>query len=217
MTVVGVVGDIRARGFTDTPEHTMYFPYAQTGTAAYFMPRSMSLVVRTDGEPLLLTEPVRALIRALDATVPVSQIRTLEQVVATSVASRRFSTLLIAGFGALALLLAGIGLFGVVSYGVSERTFELGVRMALGAERGQAMALVVGDSARMALIGAGIGLVGAIAVARAIRSMLVGVPTIDVLTLLAVGAALVLMVIAATVLPARRAMAVNPTEALRAG
>ncbi len=215
MTVIGVVSDIRSRGFTDTPEATMYFPYPQTAKAAYFMPRSMSLVIRTHGDPMLIASQVRNVVRSLDVAVPVSDIRTLEQVVGTSVANRRFSTGLIAAFATLALVLAGIGIFGVISYGVSERKFEIGVRMALGAERGKALALVVGDSLRMALLGIALGLVGAAATARAIRSMLVGVPTIDVTTLLAVSGVLILVVIVATILPARRAMAVDPTDALR--
>jgi putative ABC transport system permease protein len=217
MTVVGIVNDIRQRGFQDTPEPTMYFPYPQTHESAYFMPRSMNLVVHTIGDPLAIANQVRSVVRSLDATVPVSNVRTLEEVVGTSIANRRFSTALIAAFAVLALLLAGIGIFGVISYGVSERTFEIGVRMALGAERSRVMALIVGDGLRMALGGIVVGLLGAAAVARAIRSMLVGVPTIDVRTLLAVSAVLVIVAVLASILPARRAMAVSPTEALRGG
>ena len=107
MTVVGVVNDIRARGFNDTPEPTMYFPYPQTRETAYFMPRSMNLVVRTAGDPLAIANQVKAIVRSLDATVPVSDVRTLEQVVGISVANRRFSTALLGAFAALALVLGG--------------------------------------------------------------------------------------------------------------
>ena len=217
VTVVGVAKDIRSRGFTDTPEPTMYFAYPQTREVAYFLPRSMSLVIRTTGEPMLLANQVRAIVRSLDATVPVSSVRTLEQVAGTSVASRRFSTLLIAGFALLALVIAGVGIYGVISYGVSERTFEIGVRMALGAERSSVISLVVSDVAAMALGGVVIGLVGSAVVARAIRSMLYGVPMVDIPTLVLVAAVLGVVALIACIVPARRAMAVSPTEALRAG
>jgi putative ABC transport system permease protein len=217
VTVVGVAGDIRARGFTDAPGPTMYFAYPQTRKAAYFMPRSMSLVIRTSQDPLLLVRQVRAIVRTLDPAVPVSNIRTLEQVVGTSVSNRRFNTALIAGFALLALVLAGIGIFGVISYGVSQRTFEIGVRMALGAERSAVLALVLRDVVGMAVAGIAIGLLGAAAVARAIRSMLVGVPTIDIPTLVGVSLALTIVAVTACIIPARRAMAVDPTEALRGG
>jgi putative ABC transport system permease protein len=217
MTVIGVAGDIRARGFDDTPEPTMYFPHSQTHQSAYFMPRAMSLIARTDGDPMRIAGEVRAIVRSLDATVPVSNVRTLDQVVGTSVANRTFSTALTAAFAVLALVLAGIGIFGVISYGVSERTFEIGVRMALGAEQFRVLALVTADGIRMAITGAVIGAIGAIAVARAIRSMLVDVTAFDAPTLFAVAAALALVVVVASLLPARRALRVNPTDALRGG
>jgi len=217
MTVVGIVNDIRSRGFGDTPEPTMYVPYPQTHETAIYMPRSMTLVVRTSGDPMAIANQVRAVVRSLDATVPVSYVRTLEQVVGTSVANRRFSTALIGAFAVLALALAGIGIFGVISYGVSERTFEIGVRMALGAERSRVMGLIVGDGLRMALVGIIVGVMGAAGVARAIRSMLVGVPTIDVPTLVAVAMLLTAVAAVASIIPARRAMAVSPADALRGG
>jgi predicted permease len=217
MTVVGVVNDIRSRGFHDTPEPTMYFPYAQTRETAYFMPRAMNLVVRTAGDPLAIANQVKAIVRSMDVTVPVSNVRTLEQVVGTSVANRRFSTALLGGFAALALVLAGIGIYGVISYGVSERRFEIGVRMALGAERGSVLAAVLGDGIRMALAGVVIGVAGAVAVARVLRSLLVGVPVVDVVTLGAVALGIVAVAAAASFFPARRATAISAMEALRAG
>jgi putative ABC transport system permease protein len=215
MTVVGVVKDIRARGFNDTPEPTMYFAYPQTRKTAYVMPRSMNLVVRTVGDPLTIANQVKAIVRSLDASVPVSGVRTLEQVVGISVANRRFSTTLLGAFAALALLLAGIGIFGVISYGVSERRFEIGVRMALGAERSTVLASVLGDGIRMALVGVGFGVAGAAAVARMLRALLVGVPVIDVVAFAMVALGLVIVAAAASFVPARRAMAVSAMEALR--
>ncbi|HEX8694878.1 MAG TPA: ABC transporter permease [Longimicrobium sp.] len=217
VAVVGVVSDIRARGFTDEPEPTMYFPHAQAATSSYFVPRTMSLVVRTSGDPARVANPVRAAVRALDPMVPVSSVRTLEAVVGTATADRRFTTGLIAGFAALAMVLAGIGIYGVISYAVSERTFEIGVRMALGAEKGAVLALVMRDGARLALAGVALGAAGSVALARGIRSLLVGVPAVDVATLLAVGALLGAVAALASLLPARRATAVSPTEALRGG
>jgi putative ABC transport system permease protein len=217
MTVVGVVNDIRARGFHDTPEPTMYFPYAQTRETAYFMPRSMNLVVRTNGDPMAIASQVKAIVRSLDATVPVSDVRTLEQVVQTSVASRRFSTALLGGFAALALVLASIGIYGVISYGVSERRFEIGVRMALGADRSAVLASVVGDGVRMAVAGAALGVVGAVGVGGALRSLLVGVPVVDTLTFAAVASGTIVVAVAASLGPARRATAISASDALRGG
>jgi putative ABC transport system permease protein len=217
MTVVGIVDDIRSRGFRDTPEPTMYFPHSQTHLTAYFMPLNMWLVVRTSGEAMLVASHVRAIVKGITSTVPVSDIRTLERVVGTSVENRRFSTGLIAAFAALALLLAAIGIFGVISYGVSERTFEIGVRMALGADRGKVLRLIVADGMRMTVLGVTLGVIGAAGLARAIRSLLVDVPTIDVTTLLAVSLVLTVVAVLASLLPARRAMAVSPTNALRGG
>jgi len=215
MTVVGVVNDIRSRGFDDTPEPTMYFAYPQTPKTAYFMPRSMNLVVRTSGDPLSIGNQVKAIVRSLDATVPVSNVRTLEQVVGISVANRRFSTALLGGFAALALVLAGIGIFGVISYGVSERRFEIGVRMALGAERSRVLADVLGDALRMSVAGVAIGVVGAAAVLRLLRSLLVGVPVVDVPTFSSVALGLIAISVFASFIPARRATSISAMEALR--
>jgi putative ABC transport system permease protein len=217
MTVVGVVNDIRARGFDDTPEPTMYFAYPQTRQTAYFMPRSMNLVVRTVGDPLIIANQVKSIVRSLDATVPVSNVRTLEQVVETSLANRRFSTTLLGAFAALALVLAGIGIYGVISYGVSERRFEIGVRMALGAERSTVLTHVLGDGIRMALIGVAVGVVLAAAVLRMLRSLLVGVPVVDLVTFAVVALGLVVVAAVASFMPARRATAISAMEALRGG
>ena len=215
LTVVGVVGDIRARGFADTPEPTMYFAYAQTAQSAYGRPRAMVLLVRTDRDPLMLSSAVTNAVHALDRNAPVAEIRTLEQVVGTSVSNRRFSTALLAAFAALALMLAGIGAYGVISYGVTQRTFEIGVRIALGAGDRSVMALVMSEGLWLALVGLGVGLGASVAMGRAIRTMLVDVSTVDPPTV--AGTALLLLVVAlvSSALPARRALRVNPLEALR--
>ena len=217
MTVVGVVDDIRAGGFNDAPAPTMYFAYPQTRETAYFMPRSMNLVIRTSVDPLRIANQVKAIVRSLDATVPVSNVRTLEQIVGVSVANRRFSTTLLGAFAGLALVLAGVGIFGVISYGVSERRFEIGVRMALGAERSRVLASVLGEGIRLTLVGVAIGIASAAAVLRVVRSLLVGVPVVDAATFTAVASGLVIVALAASFVPARRATAISAMDALRGG
>ena len=215
VTVVGIVGDIRARGFGDTPEPTMFFPLAQSAKSAYYMPRNMALVVRASGDATLLAAALRREIHALDPTVPVAEVRTLEQVAGTSVSSRRFNTSLLAGFAALALLLAGIGTYGVISYGVTQRTFEIGVRIALGAGTRSVLGLVMAEGMLLAGVGLVLGLAASVIVARLIRAMLVGVPALDPPSLIATALALVAVAAVASGLPARRALRVNPINALR--
>jgi putative ABC transport system permease protein len=215
MTVVGVAGDIRARGFTDTPEPTMYFPHAQSGRTTFFMPRGMSLVIRTNGSPISLASPVRQAVRALDPAAPVSEVRTMEEVVGTSVATRRFSTSLLTGFAILALVLAGIGTYGVIAYGVAQRTYEIGVRMALGAERSSVVRLVMIEGIRMCALGLAIGLGGSVAIARAMRALLVDVPAVDAPSLMGTSVLLCVVALLASAIPAWRALGVSPTEALR--
>jgi predicted permease len=217
LTVVGIVRDIRARGFADTPEPTMYFPFAQSSKSSFFMPRNMTVLVRTSVDPAALGPTVRDIVHSLDKTAPVSEIRTLEQVVGTSVSNRRFNTALLAGFAAVALLLAGIGTYGVISYGVTQRSFEIGVRMALGAADRSVVALVMSEGIRLALIGLVTGLALSVVVARAIRAMLVGVSAVDVPSLLITTLLLIVVAAAATLLPARRALRVSPLDVMRGG
>jgi putative ABC transport system permease protein len=215
MTIVGVVRDVRARGFDDTPEPTMYFPYAQTAKSAYVMPRSMAILIRVDGDAEAVAPALREIVRSLDRNVPLSEVRTLEQVVATSVSTRQFNTALLAGFALLALVLAGIGTYGVISFAVSQRSHEIGVRMALGAEDRSVLVLVMSEGLRLCVVGVGIGLLISVAVGQAIRAMLVGVPPIDVPTFAVTTVMLVVVGALASLLPARRALAVSPTETLR--
>jgi predicted permease len=217
ITVIGVVRDIRSRGFADTPEPTMYFAFAQTAKAAYVMPRSMALVVRTNAEPSRMSTAIRDVVHSLDKTVPVSDMRTLEQVVGTSISNRRFNTGLLAGFALLALMLAGIGTYGVISYGVSQRSFEIGVRVALGAGERSVVALVMSEGLRLAAIGLGLGVLASIVVARAIRAMLVDVSAIDLPSLLLTALLLVVVATGATLVPAFRALRVSPLDVIRNG
>ena len=216
-TIVGIVGDVRARGFQQEIPPTMYFPYSQSGQTAYGVPRTMTLIVRARGGVASLVGPLRKIIRDMDSSIPISQVATMGQVVGDSIASRRFTTALLSGFAALALLLAGIGIYGVISYGVSQRRYEIGVRMAMGASHGSIARLVMNEGARMTLIGLAIGLLGALAVERALSSLLVGVTSTDAPTLIGVCALLAAVAACACLLPARRATNVSPTEALRNG
>ncbi|HUQ81219.1 MAG TPA: ABC transporter permease [Gemmatimonadaceae bacterium] len=214
-TVVGVVKDVRSAGYQQDVEPTMYFPHAQAGKSAYYTPAEMSLVIKTVGDPTAVAAPVRNIVKQLSAVTPVSRVQTMEQVVSASVASRRFSTELLAGFAGLALLLAGLGIYGVIAYDVSQRTQEIGLRMALGAQTGQVAGMMLGRGVRLVAIGLGLGVVGSLAVTGLLESLLVDVSRLDPLTIGGVVVVLAIVAAAAAYLPARRASAVDPMVALR--
>jgi predicted permease len=214
LRIVGIVGDISSRGYGDAPEPTIYLPYDQAARSASYSARSMAILVRSDGNPAAQAKALVAIAHALDPRAPVSDLRTLDAVVGTSVANRRFTTVLLAGFAILALVLAGLGIYGVTSYGVAQRTSEIGIRIALGAEQGSVMRLVVGEALRMCAAGTIVGIAGAVLVARLARGMLVGVTPGDPVSLGVACVAHGLIGAAAAALPARRAMRVSPTEAL---
>ena len=216
-TIVGIVRDVKLRGLQGEIPGTMYFPYAQAGQSAYVTPMSMTIVARTNGDPAGLAAQMRQVARSLDRSAAISRVTTMRAVVGDSIASRRFSTVLLAGFAALALVLAGVGIYGVVSYGVSQRTYEIGVRVAMGASAASIARLVMREGARMTAIGLALGVAGALIVDRLIRSMLIDVSAGDPLTLAAVILTLSFVAASACALPARRATAVSPTEALRNG
>ena len=214
-TVVGVVKDVRSQGHQQEVEPTMYFPHAQAGKSAYYTPAAMNLVVKTAGDPAAVAAPIRNIVRQLSATTPISRIQTMEQVVSSSVARRRFSTSLLAGFSALALLLAAIGIYGVIAYDVSQRTYEIGLRMALGARSGQVAGMMVSRGVRLVVLGLALGLAGSLAVTGVLQSLLVGVSRLDPVTMAAVVVVLGVVAAGAAYLPARRASAVDPMVALR--
>ena len=193
----------------------MFFPYAQAGKSAYFMPRQMTLAVKTTGNPEALAGALSRLVHELDPGAPVSEVRSMEAVMGTALASRRFATLLLGWFAALALLLAGLGIYGVIAYGVTQRTYEIGLRQALGADRGSVLGLIVAEGLRLTGTGLLVGLVATLATGQLIRSLLVNVTVTDPVTLLAVALLLAGVAGLASWIPARRAMAVSPTEALR--
>ena len=209
-TVVGVVGDVRHMTLDTEPAAETYLPMAQAPSSAAV------LVVRTDGDPMRLAAPVREAVRRADADLPVFSVRPLTKVVAESLAEQRFRTTLLAIFAGLALVLASVGVYGVISYGVTQRRHEMGLRMALGARREQVQRLVVGQGLRLVLVGAAVGLVAAYLATRLLASFLYGVRATDPLTFAAVPVLLALVALVASWLPARRATQVDPIVALRA-
>lgn len=215
-TVVGVVRDVRLGNFSEEMRPMLYYPHAQAAISAYYAPTRMNLVIRSSNDPRSLAAPVSALIRSMEPDAPIARVQPMTRVVAAKVETRRFVTQLLAGFAALALGLAALGLYGVVSYSVVQRQQELGVRLALGARRSQVLSLVLAEGVRTALVGGVIGVAGALALVRVLRSLVADVVAWDPLTLGVVVAILVVVAVIASYLPARRASRIDPMPALRA-
>jgi len=207
--IVGIVGDVRDFGLEIEPAPTVYVLMDIPGTS------DMNIVVRTSNDPAALVQSARAAVAALDADIPVADPAPMETVLATSLEQRRFYMLLLSIFAAVALSLAGIGLYGVISYSVGQRTQEIGVRMALGATRGQVLSMILSEGLRVAATGIAAGIVGALALNRLLKGMLVGVSTTDAGVFTAAGLSIAVIALAACYLPARRATAVDPVIALR--
>jgi predicted permease len=207
--VVGIVGDVRHNGLTSEPEPTVFVSHAQA--PSYIT----SLVVRTTGDPSAYARTIRSAIQQVDRTQAAGGIRTMTDYVEASLERPRLYALFLAAFAGLALILGGIGVYGVVAYAVTERTHELGVRMALGAPRTAVVRMVVGHGAVLALVGLGIGSIGALSVSRLASHLFFGVTPTDGATYAAALAVLMLLVCVATYLPARRASRIDPVIALR--
>jgi putative ABC transport system permease protein len=187
----------------------IYRPLAQ------FPYSGMTMVVRASGDPALLEAPLRNVVRSVDPNQPIAKLETMDALVSESLANGRLSMMLFGMFGAVGLLLACIGIYGVTSYGVLQRTREFGIRMALGAQPSDVRNLVVQGGAKLTLIGIGIGLVGAILLTRLMRSLLFGVTPTDPMTYAGSVAVLALVSVVASYVPARRATQVDPVIALR--
>ena len=209
VTVVGVVGDMRRQGLEIGARSETFFAMAQRPR------RGMNLVVRTAGDPLALAAAVRGVIREMDSDAPVSGVTTIGRLIGESMAQRRFQMLLLGLFAGLALALAAIGIYGLNYHFVTQRTQEIGVRMALGAERADVIRLVVVQSLRLLAGGLMLGLVAALALTRVMESLLFGVRATDLVTFTGVVVAMGLFGLLASYLPARRAARVDPMEALR--
>lgn len=216
VTVVGVVGDVKQQGLAASTGTEIYLPMRQLNDAAGFAPRDMFGIVRSaTSDPLAVLPSVRAAVASLDASLPVANVRTMEQVFGRSVARPRFLMTLLLVFAAVALFLAAIGIYGVLSYAVAERTNEIGIRMALGADRSAVLRLVVGQAMTLAGTGVALGLVGSAALSRLLASLLFGVTATDPLTFALVPLLLALVALAASTVPAARAIRVDPMVALR--
>jgi ABC-type antimicrobial peptide transport system permease subunit len=208
-TIVGVIKDIRENGFQAAPRPGYYFTAAQSTADPDY------LVVRTQGRPEDLADAVRRIIARVDPDQPVSAVRTMDDIVDSNVADRRQHMVLLASFATLALLLASIGIYGVVSFAVAQQSRELGLRLALGASRQSVMRLVLGRGLRLMAAGIAIGIAIAWASTRALQSLLFGVGSMDPGTFAAVIACLTATAFAACYLPARRAAHLDPIAALR--
>ena len=209
MTIVGVVRDVKSARLDAGAVPLMYRSVLQTSNL------NLTLVVRTTHDPSMLAESLRREVRAVDPNEPVFGVRTMEEVVAAALAERRFTMLLLALFAVTALLLSAIGIYGVMAYFVTQRTHEIGIRMALGASPGDVVGMVLGQGVRLAAAGVAAGIIGALAVTRAIATLLFGVSPRDPATLVALAGALTVVALVACYVPARRATRVDPIRALR--
>ncbi len=210
LTIVGVVADTRRGGLDRKPWAELYFPHAQASD------RRMFVLLRTSGDPMALARAAQAEVWALDRDQAISSVRTLDAIVATAQANRRFTTVLLGLFAFVALVLAGIGVYGVIAYSTAQRTQEIGIRMALGAGRGHVLRMVVGEGLRIGATGLLLGVLASLALTRFMSGLLFGVSERDPLTFVTLPLALLVIAAAAAWIPARRALRVDPMVALRA-
>jgi putative ABC transport system permease protein len=215
VTIVGVVGDVTHNGLTAEIKRKFYIPLAQWSLASGNRPSSLRYVVGVAGDAAALTGPIRDVIRRMDPSLAVAEVQTVEEIVSGAVAQPRFTVVLMAAFSGIAVLLALVGIYGVISYGVSQRTQEIGVRMALGAEREQVVNLMLRKGISMVGVGLGIGLVTALMMTRFLNALLYNVSAQDPTTFVVVGLGFAAVAWLATYIPSRRAAGVDPIRALK--
>lgn len=211
-TIVGIAADVKHLSMREDPGPEMYVLYNQKPWPSLL---TMQFALRTKADPTAVTASARQAIFSLDGDVPIAKVNTLETLLDASMTQSRFTMLLLGAFGILALLLASVGIYGVISYAVAQRTREFGIRMALGAQPGKMFGMILGQGARIAGLGIFLGLVGAVAITRVMASLLFDVQPTDPLTFTAVPLVLIVVALAACYVPARRAMRVDPMVALR--
>ena len=215
-TIAGIAGDVKHTGLDSATNAEMYYHYLQIPPELMgFVEGTMTIVLRTRAEPNSLVAAVRAEVQKLDPDLAVFNVKTMQDLVGSSLAQPRFRTLLLGVFASVALILAATGLYGVIAYAVTQRTNELGVRMALGAQKSDVLKMVVGEGTQLAAIGIGIGLVLAFPLMRVIARLLFGVNAADPLTFAATSSVILVVALAASYLPALRAIKVDPLVALR--
>jgi putative ABC transport system permease protein len=215
-TIVGIVGDVKHTGLDAETNAEMYYHYLQIPPELMgFVEGTMTLVLRTQAEPNSMVAAVRGEVQKLDADLAVFNVKSMQDLVGRSLAQPRFRTLLLGAFAGVALILAATGLYGVIAYAVTQRTNELGVRLALGAQKSDVLKLVVGEGAQLAALGIGIGLVVALPLTRIISRLLFEVNAADPVTFGTTALVILLVTVAASYLPALRAIQVDPVVALR--
>jgi predicted permease len=209
ISIVGVIGDVKQLGLDSSAKPEVYFPYLQVSDP------SMSLVVRTTSDPLSLVAAVKNQIQTIDKDLPIDQAKTMQQLLAESVSGRRFNMLLLSVFALVALVLAVVGIYGVMSYTVTQRTHEIGIRVAIGAQSRDVFRMVIGQGMILAMIGVAFGLVGAFGLTRLMTTMLFGVEPTDPATFVSIAVLLTIVALVACCIPGRRATKVDPLVALR--
>jgi putative ABC transport system permease protein len=207
--IIGVVGNVKQTTLNADARPTMYMPHLQRPTGG------MTIVLRTNGDPESLSQLARTEIHSVDPSIPVTNIRTMNEVFSSSIAQQRFAMLLVGLFGVLALALATIGIYGVMSYSVTQRTHEIGVRMALGAQRTDVLKLILRHGILVSLLGVFVGVAASFGLTRVMASLLFGVTPTDTMIFAAVAFGILAIGTIATYLPAWRATRVDPLSALR--
>ncbi len=215
VTVVGIVKDVHHNGVADVVKEKFYVPHTQWHRSTGFPIRAMSVIVRTSGSPSSQTASVRNVVRQLDPNLPVADVRPMTEVVGAAMSTPRFTSALLSMFALLALTLSAVGIYGVLSYVVTRRTREIGIRVAIGADRSRVLRMVLTNGLTLVLTGLGIGLVVSLPVARLMRGLLHGVTPGDPLTFVVVAIALSAVALAASIMPALRATRVDPVIALK--
>jgi predicted permease len=207
--IIGVVGDVHQLGLDTTPEPTVYWPHPE------LVMSGMTILVRSSNDPLAALSTIRNQLQQMDPELPMAAVATMDQLLADSLSRSRFTMLLLGIFAVVALVLAAVGIYGLIAYSVTQRTQELGIRIALGAERRDVLRLVFVQGTRLTLLGVAIGVLGALALSRLLGSLLFGVSATDPLTFAGVACLLVVVALLACFFPARRATRVDPMVALR--